>query len=553
MRFLLFAEDFGIQPNTGADCTECLTRLLETRGHDAEIRFQPGIYRFAADHASRRSYAISNSDPAPAQSVSILLEGCRNLTLDFGGSTLLFRGQTIALGLDRCENVTILNASVDWDVPFSAEGEILTAGPGEITVAIDPMRYPYEVQDGQLLFKGPGWQGSALFGAMEFGRETRRVRPGAGDTFPRVTALPGPSGQVRLRGQFSPVPQPGNLLVLRHGKRVHPGLFCQNSSGIRLENVTFFSTCGLGALFQFSQDISVRRTAFLPNRDRGRRVLSGHDDGLHFSNCRGGISITECRFAGLMDDAVNIHGTSARILSLQGRVVRGQFCHPQSVGFSQWAKAGDTVSFLDRCTMDSLGSLTVTAFRPETPETFLLALSGPVPAGAQPGDALENLSNTPSVRCCRNFFGSGRARGMLVTTPKPVYIADNRFESSGSALLLSGDANGWYESGACRDVEICRNLFTRHCLTSQYQFCEGVISLCPEIPDMARSHGFHRDVRIHDNVFYDHGVTLLYAHCAKNVEFQNNVIRRPPDAAPVPYVRQRFCTLTEEGNHTSIL
>lgn len=553
MKFLLYADEHGVRPDANADCTEALARLLETRGHDAEIRFRPGIYRFDADHASRRSYAVSNSDPAPAQNISILLEGCRNLTLDFGGSALLFRGQTIALGLDQCENVAILNASVDWDVPFSAEGEILTAGPGEITVAIDPLRYPHEIQDGKLLFRGPGWQASAFFGALEFDRADGRVRPGAGDTFPPVTVSQAEPGVVRMQGAFSPVPIPGNLLALRHGKRIHPGLFCQNSRGIRLENVTFHSTCGLGALFQFSQDISVCRTSFLPNRARGRRILSGHDDGLHFSNCRGDVSITECRFAGLMDDAINVHGTSVRIEALEGRRLRGRFCHPQSTGFQQWAAAGDRISFLNRDTMDSLGVLEAVEFRLETPETFQLTLSGPVPAQIRPGDALENLSNTPSVHCCRNFFGSGRARGMLVSTPKPVYIADNRFETSGSALLLSGDANGWYESGGCRDVEICRNIFSEHCLSSQYQFCEGVVSICPEVRDMARSQGFHRNVRIHHNVFYDCGMPLLYARCAKDLEFRDNVVHPclPPDREAGPRVQCRFCSLTEGGNVTA--
>ena len=139
---------------------------------------------------------------------------------------------------------------------------------------------------------------------------------------------------------------------------------------------------------------------------------------------------------------------------------------------------------------------------------------------------------------------------MLVSTPKPVYIADNRFETSGCALLLSGDANQWYESGACLDVEICRNVFTDHCLTSQYQFCNGVISLCPEIPDMDGSQGFHRNVRIHDNTFFYRGMPLLYAHCARDLEFRYNRIFPclSPDTVSAPFVKCRLCTLSEGGN-----
>jgi hypothetical protein len=34
-----------------------------------------------------------------------------------------------------------------------------------------------------------------------------------------------------------------------------------------------------------------------------------------------------------------------------------------------------------------------------------------------------------------------------MSTPGEVLIEKNTFESSGSAILIPGDANGWYESG----------------------------------------------------------------------------------------------------------
>ena len=98
------------------------------------------------------------------------------------------------------------------------------------------------------------------------------------------------------------------------------------------------------------------------------------------------------------------------------------------------------------------------------------------------GDALENLTWAPDVSIRNNFFGSCRARGVLVTTPGKVVIENNIFESSGSAILISGDANGWYESGAVKDVMIRNNTFNEACLTSMFQFCEAIISIYPEIP-----------------------------------------------------------------------
>lgn len=133
-----------------------------------------------------RHYFISNSEPAAAHTVGVLLEGARDQTLDFCGKTLRFDRQAIAIALDGCENITIENAVIDWDIPFSAEGTILTASPEAVTVAIDPEKYPHHVGDGTLVFTGPGWT-SRYFSAIEFDKDGR-VRAGAGDTFPPVTA-----------------------------------------------------------------------------------------------------------------------------------------------------------------------------------------------------------------------------------------------------------------------------------------------------------------------------------------------------------------------------
>lgn len=536
----------GLLPDGVEECTEQMAALLRAHGRGAEIVFAAGVYRFSAQNAARRAWHISNSDPAPMRNVSVLLENCEDLTLDFGGGTLLCSGQSIALGLSGCRNVTIKNVSVDWDVPFSAEGVIVEASSDHVAVSIDPSRFPHYVKDGKLWFDGPGWE-SAYFGAMEFERETGLAREGAGDTFAQVKAAREEDGAVILEGDFRVIPKTGNLLVLRHGKRVHPGLFCQDSAGIRLENVTFHSTCGLGALFQFCRDIAADRVTFEPNRARGREVLSGHDDGLHFSNCSGEISITGCRFYGLMDDAINVHGTSARIAALHGSTLRGQFCHPQSRGFAAWADEGDQIAFLDRDTLNTVFCSRVKRFHLQSDEWFTLELTDEISDGVRVADALENLTHTPCVYCCGNEFDSGRARGMLVTTPRPVRIEKNRFECSGAALLLCGDGNSWYESGACQDVEICGNVFTGHCMSSRYQFCEGVISICPEIRDMAASCGFHRNIRIHDNTFYARGEPLLYAHCAKNVSFTRNTIFGKQDK---PYLVSAYAEIKDEENRT---
>jgi hypothetical protein len=107
-----------------------------------------------------------------------------------------------------------------------------------------------------------------------------------------------------------------------------------------------------------------------------------------------------------------------------------------------------------------------------------------------------------------------------------VIIEKNVFESSGSAILIPGDANGWYESGAVTDVLIRNNIFNDPCMTSMYQFCEGIISIYPEIPKPDINKPFHRNIRIENNEFHPFDYPVLYAKSVDGLTFTGNTLIR---------------------------
>jgi hypothetical protein len=166
-----------------------------------------------------------------------------------------------------------------------------------------------------------------------------------------------------------------------------------------------------------------------------------------------------------------------------------------------------------------------------------------VPAGVVGGDALESLAWAPDGTIRDNACLSNRARGVLVSTPGRVLIEKNRFESSVSAILIAGDANQWYESGAVRDVTIRGNVFGPACLSSPYQFGEGIVSIFPEIPEPEPSHPFHRSVRIEGNEFHPSDYPVLYAKSVDGLSFSENRIVRSRHHEPV---HARKATLTFE-------
>ncbi len=270
---------------------------------------------------------------------------------------------------------------------------------------------------------------------------------------------------------------------------------------------------------------------FLPNTAVGRLVTNGRDDGMHLTCNKGHITVKNCSFLGLMDDPVNVHGCCVTAEeAIDKKTLRCRYRHRQAQNFLYWAEAGDEITFLDRATMVSLGTATAAEYRLKSPDTFLLRFARELPeeilalAANKEKLALDNTSNTASFTCENNRFGSCRARGILVSTPKEVNIKNNFFASSGSAILVAGDSNEWFESGACHRVEITGNTFSQDCCSSFYQFCHGVISLCPAVPKPEATLPYHRHIRIAENTFDTPGTPPVYAFSCGDLTFEKNRI-----------------------------
>lgn len=134
----------------------------------------------------------------------------------------------------------------------------------------------------------------------------------------------------------------------------------------------------------------------IPNPKKNR-YLSGYDDGFHFSNCRGQINIMNCEFAALMDDPLNIHRTSVRIIKKLGpNKLLCHFMHHQSVGL-KWARTGEKIGFIKSDVMTTNSYGIVADFLPIGKEDFEITFVENIPEEIHSRDALENLSWTPDA------------------------------------------------------------------------------------------------------------------------------------------------------------
>lgn len=520
--------EFGADPTGRLDSTAAVARAIEA-GSDgrARIIFPKGEYHFHRDKGFERTLYLSNSDVVNPRKISILIEGKKGLSLTGKGARLIFHDRVMPLAILQSEDISVSGLTVDWARPLMSQGRVAESGPNGFTLQIDSQLHPYVVEDGVLYFTDKSWK-KRVWSFMEFDPKTKGVEHNTGDggftdgewwKAPVTELRP---GLIKFSYNCRRFPKVGNILVARHGSRDHAGAFILDSKKITFEKMAFRHTSGLGILSQYSEDLTFRKVDVAPDPTSGR-LYAGHDDGLHFSNCRGQILVEDCEFQGLMDDPINVHGTSFRVNEiLDADSVRCRFMHGQSVGL-RGGDPGDTISFLDHETLLSRGLGRIKSLERHSPEDFTVHFEKRIPYGLRVGDALENLTWTPDFTVRRTIFGRVRARGLLVSTPGRVVIEDNTFLSSGAAILIAGDANGWYESGAVTDVAIRRNKFV-DCNSSPYQFGEAVISIFPEIPKLAQE-PFHNNIRIEDNQFLAFDAPILWAKSVGGLTFRNNDVK----------------------------
>ncbi len=514
----------GSESGTALRCALSAARGLVAAGAGkVRICIPKGIYHFYPEGAHRMSLYVSNHDQQDVLPVGVPLVDMKNIILDGQGSTFMFHGLMQPVLIMDSEDVTCRNISIDYATPFYAEGKIVKIENGKTTLEI-PERFSWSVEDGKFYTRGDGWKvrAATALGFHEDGSMVATGRPG--DAYWGSKAVQVSRNQVEFAQDARELGfDMGQILVLRIWNRPFPAMVLHQSVNTQLETVNFLSSQGMALLAQMSRGVTIRGGGCV----RGdSRVHTAGADATHFSNCAGHISVQNALYEGMMDDAINVHSTCLSIEKvIAPNRVELRFMHPQAVGFDVFP-VGSTLQFIKGKTLENHPSLGKAVAVERVDElTVRVTLEKPLPDGIGTGDAVENADFYPSVDFSHNIVRANRARGSLFTTPKPVVVDGNRFiGSSGSAILLAGDAQGWYESGRCRNVIIRNNLF-EHNLICRYQFTEGIISIYPEVKEpTAQKERYHENILIEHNTFITHRVPLVYAISADNITFRNNKV-----------------------------
>lgn len=542
-------EDFGISPDSYADYTLKVNTLIDSvmksvpEGDNVIFKFSPGRYDFYPSDSVTREYYISNHDQVNPKYVGIALEGYNNMTLDGSGADFVFHGRMLPVSVVDNTGCKLQNFSIDFEQPQIAQVSIISNDTiaGRITYRPAPW-VRYEIRDSIFTVLGEGWEMQPYVG-IAFEEQTKHLVYRTSDIEIGTNKVSELSDNIISAPWRNSKLVPGTVVAMRTYDRPCPGIFFDNDKDIELRNIQVHYAEGMGLLAQLSENITLDNFSVCLRGDDDPRYFTTQADATHFSACKGKIISTGGLYEGMMDDAINVHGTYLKLVKrLDDNSVVARYMHPQSYGF-RWGDIGDSVQFVTSNTMEILdGVNTISAIIPYGQDTiagakeYRISFTEPLAKEIHPDSAsygLENLQWTPSVYFADNVIRNNRARGSLFSTPRRVLVERNTFDhTSGTAILLSGDCNGWFETGACRDVVIRENKFI-NALTNMFQFTNAVISIYPEIPDLdSQRKYFHSGIVIENNTFDTFDNPLLYAKSVDGLVFKNNTVKHNNDYPP---------------------
>lgn len=526
MKTITFSNDN--LPENGDAAFAIRMLLQDVRGKALTLRFETGTYHFYPDQADETSLCISNHGLCGFRHIAFWLKEHENIIIDGQGSKFIFHGILIPFVLDGASRVTIRNISIVWEHPLNLQALITYVSPNRVELCIENGD-PYRLADGRLWAIGHNCEEPISdVSLIEMDADTSAPAYHSGDA-PLGAPLSSfhleeaGVGKLRLTGDFPRLPKVGNHLVLRMVKRYAPAIFMHGCTDVTIQKVNIYQAIGMGVIAQRCENVSILDTNVIPYTDAGY-VFSTNADALHFVNCCGLIKVDGCMLMNQMDDALNVHGIYAQIArKLDERTLLVRLVHEEQRGV-EVAEIGDIMRFVRRGSMLPYGENQVEYVDAVNTEYICLRFSQPVPMDAQLGDVVENTTWTADVILSNCIIKNNRARGILLSAGGRVEVANNYFSVPGAAVLIAGDANYWFESGAMRDVTIHNNLF-ENC-TYVPQWGNATIIVHPEITEKSTNAPcFHGRISVTDNIVKTFAKRMLSADSVDQLTWRNNSVQ----------------------------
>lgn len=539
------------------DYTAVVSEVLESSpSGNLTIRFAEGTYDFFPENAEKMYLAVSNNDNGEKK-VAFVIDGMKNVIIEGNGTEFLFHGEIVPFFINSSENVTLKGFSIDYDVPFVFEGKVLSADEKTRSIEVKTDAR-VGIRNGELHFSGYDWEKKLSGQNIVFDEKNMKPYYNTAEYLHRfwesdLKAEKAGDGIYRLSGwACSKLPPVGSYYVDKgtDPERTCPGISVHGSRNLLLEDVTVYCAGAMALICENTENVTMK-CYDVCLKEGSPRVISSSADASHFVNCSGLISFDSCLFENMMDDGTNVHGVYmpvARKTDYGSLVV--SFGHYQQDGF-EFAHTGNRIRLVSRNTLQFLGEFVLDSIAvlngkeielfgdiPETDELF----------------AVENAKKAADVIMKGCTVRNNRARSVLISTPGKVMIEDNYFEPMMAGVLISGDANKWFESGAVNYVTVRRNEFVN--IGHGGENPQSALQISPQIPPEARDEDrcYHGRIVFEDNLIRTYDSQVIYALSVDNLIVRNNKFVHTGDFEPIfpglTYIDLQYCNKVEVSGNT---
>ena len=540
----LMMKDYGIE--SAKDATPIVVNALKICKEKKikKLSFPKGVYHFYPTFAPDRYCAITNNDNGMKRTPFPIID-FHNLEIDANGSEFIFHGKMLPFIIEESSAITLKNLSIDWNTPFALEGLVLANNENDKTFDIQ-VKTPYKVKYGKLYLSlerenspfdtkfgeqfAIGEQNDIEIGQNIIWNPTTKApyyntsQYAAHDRTIAATELK--SGVIRLKVNAKMIPPIGSIFVsagAHLSNRLCPAFRVFKSKDLLFNKVNVHHAGAMALIAERCENITLDSFNVVLKEGSGRMVTTTAD-ATHFCNVKGKVTIKNCTFENMLDDATNIHGTYVRVNKiLDDYTLAVETYHPHQKGYL-FAEAGDIVKIIDKNTLDAkTENISIVKTELINEKITLLTFSESLKGRVNDFDGVQNITWESSALLENNIVRNNRARSFLISTAKEVIVRNNYFSSQMSALRITGDLNLWNESGPCENLLIENNTFV-DCL---YGGNKGnyTIMIDPEYSNKKDIFSkFSKNITIRNNTFKAFDTLILYSLSVDGIVFENNKI-----------------------------
>ena len=428
--------------------------------------------------------------------VFMLIKNKKNITLDFGGATLVMHGKIQPFLIDSCENVIIKNCNVTYERPPYTEALILEADDQQVKIKLNEKCTCY-LEDEKLVPYGENWENHKLnyngHFYQVFDRETRKgcgiglgvmgseivmeqKRP---YTILQYTAQKD-GDNIILKGEIPEYFKPGRILIITHEVRSLASIFFIDSKDVSAINYRIVSGWGMGIYSYRTENITLDGFC-LTYDEKSPSIIANAADAVHTFGTSGKFVIKNSVFEGMIDDAINIHSNFRTVNHVCGNEICTDLasCEKQAIDLY---RVGDEIAVYNGKTMEETARYTITEIRDADDFKKIFKVDRDV-WDHKNGDLIDCITANCDITIENCVMGKANSHMRLQSRGKVVM----RNCESELPILLSGDASYWFESGPITDltIENCKFLEDR-----------AEIRICSEMFPTDSEPYYHKNIKV---------------------------------------------------------